>query len=139
MLRMGDQVLGQLAAAAQDHDRLAGQHGGRRQPGREVGHHLGQPVQTGQREIGIGGLGHQTDQELRIIRTRQMPALQDVLGGPGVDEATAGQGPPSRPNPNHTLMLRRRYPRARVIGPIDFGRICAIVHLPRSDAGKAVR
>ena len=105
---MGDQMLAELAAAAEHHDQLAGQHRCSGQPLAQLRLHLGQPVQAGQGEVGIRGLGDQLDQVGRI-ECVEMPAVEQTLGGPGVDETAPGQRALRRLDPNHTLMLRRGY------------------------------
>ena len=57
------------------------------QPVHQIGDHLGEAVQAGQRQIGVGGIGDQVQQVLPVV----LPLRQDPHGGRGVVEAAPGQ------------------------------------------------
>ena len=87
VIRVRDQVPTERLAVAQHADQVPGQIARAGQPVHQIGHHLGEAVEAGQRQIGIGGVGDQVQQVLPV----GLPLRQDPYGGRGVVEAAPGQ------------------------------------------------
>ena len=126
MLGMGDQVLAQLAAAAQHHDQLAGQHRRGGQPGR-----AGPAPRSASRSRPLSARSGSAAWATRSTSSSgSSPASSQRsrmrLRGPRVDEPAAGQAAPRRRDPNHTPMLRTS------LRPAPDSRSCRSLRLVRS-------